>query len=215
VLGGTWTTDILKAGTTKRSFTLERKFADIGQYIRYKGCVAGSMSLSVQPDAMVTGSFSFVGKGQSTDQAIITGATYNPATTTSPFDSFSGTISEGGSPIAIVTGIDLSLDNGAEASFVIGSDTTPCITLDRSNLTGTLTAQFEDEVLLNKFIDETESSLEFTLTDGTNSQTWLMPRIKYTGGSVPVSGGGLITISLPFQAIMDAATETQIQITRA
>jgi len=215
VLGGTWTTDILKTGTTKRSFTLERKFSDITRYIRYTGCVPSALSLSVQPDAMVTGSFSFVGKGQTAAQTIVTGATYDTATTTSPFDSFSGTISEGGSPIAIVTGIDLSLDNGAEASFVIGSDTTPCITLDRSNLTGTLTAQFEDEVLLNKFIDETESSLEFTLTDGTNSQTWLLPRIKYTGGSVPVSGGGLITVSLPFQAIMDATSETQIQITRA
>jgi hypothetical protein len=215
VLGGTWTTDVLKAGTMSRTFTIERNFTDIGQYMRYTGMMANTLSLSVQPDAIVTGTVGFVGKGQTVDTSIITGATYDDPTTTLPFDSFSGTVKEGGTEIAVVTGIDLTLENGAEANFVIGSDETPCITTGNSNLTGTLTAQFKDEVLLQKFIDETESQLEFTLDDGTKSQTWLMPRIKYTGGSVPVSGGGLITISLPFQAIMDAATETQIQITRA
>jgi hypothetical protein len=143
------------------------------------------------------------------------GATYGEKTTTSPFDSFSGTISEGGAAIATVTGLDISLDNGAEASFVIGDATTPCITLANSNLTGTLTAQFNDSALLAKFIDETETSLEFSLTDGTSTQTFLLPRIKYTGGSVPVSDDGLVTISLPFQALLDSTEGTNIKITRS
>jgi len=214
VCGGTWQTDVLKAGTTARSFTLERKFADITQYLRYTGVVANTFSLSVQPDAMVTGSFGFVGKGMTVDQVIVTGATYGAATVTTPFDSFSGTISEGGVATAIVTGIDLSLDNGASASFVIGSAETPCITLDRSNLTGTLTAQFQSEAMLEKFINETESSLEFELDDGVNTLAFNIPRIKYTGGSVPVSDGGLVSISLPFQALLDATAASNIVITR-
>ena len=214
-LGGTWATDILKAGTSTRSFTVERLFDDLAQYLRYTGMVVGGLSLSVQPDAMVTGSFSFVGKSQESSTAIVTGATYGAATTTTPFDSFSGTITEGGIAIATVTGLDLTLDNGAEASFVIGDATTPCIILGNSNLTGTLTAQFTSEALLAKFIDETESSLTFALTDGTKTQTWNIPRIKYTGGSVPVSDDGLVTISLPFQALLDSTEESNIKITRS
>lgn len=214
-LGGTWTTDVLKAGTTQRSFTIERLFDDVTQYLRYTGMVASGFSLSVNPDAMVEGSVSFVGKGQEVSQTIVTGATYSSAPTTLPFDSFSGTINEGGASIATVTGLEITLDNGSEASFVVGSAETPCIVDGRSNLAGTVTAQFRDEVLLNKFINETESSLEFTLTDGTNSQTFLLPRIKYTGGSVPVSDEGLVTISLPFQALYDETEASNITITRA
>ena len=214
-LGGTWATDILKAGTATRSFTVERLFADVTQYLRYTGMVVGGLSLSVQPDAMVTGSFSFVGKNQAAATAIVTGATYGAETTTPPFDSFSGTITEGSVAIATVTGLDLTLDNGAEASFVIGGSTTPCILLGNSNVTGTLTAQFTSEALLTKFIDETESSLTFTLTDETKTQTWNIPRIKYTGGSVPVADAGLVTIALPFQALLDSVEKSNIKITRS
>ena len=214
-LGGTWATDILKAGTTKRSFTLERKFADITQYLRYTGMVVSGMALSVQPDTMVTGSFTFIGKNQESDTVIVTGATYGSPTTTTPFDSFSGTITEGGVAIATVTGIDLTLDRGSEASFVIGDPTTPCITNGKSNLTGTLTAQFNDAVMLTKFIDETESSLTFSLTDGTKTQTYNIPRIKYTGGSVQVSNDGFVAISLPFQALLDSTEDSNIKITRS
>ena len=44
VLCGTWTTDVLKAGTTRRSFTFERYFADITQYLRYRGCEINTSS---------------------------------------------------------------------------------------------------------------------------------------------------------------------------
>ena len=49
-LCGTWTTDVLKAGTTRRSFSIQRKFADLAtpEFHTYKGCEINTLSLSDQ-----------------------------------------------------------------------------------------------------------------------------------------------------------------------
>ena len=91
-------------------------------------------------------------------QTAIAGATYDAGTTSSPFDSFSGTIEEGGSAIAIITELSLTLENGLSPLFVVGSDTAECISIARSNLSGSVTAFFESEALYEKFLNETESS---------------------------------------------------------
>ena len=97
----------------------------------------------------------------------------------------------------------------------MGSNTTPAIVPGRSNLTGTVSAYFENATLLTKFIAETESSIEFTLGNGTTkSYTFLIPRIKYSGGDNPASGEGPIVISMPFQALYDSSEATNLKITR-
>lgn len=212
VLGGTWTGELtptpqtVKAGTTARSFTIERRFTDIGQYQAFTGCSINTFSLSVAPNAIVTGSVGVVGKDMAASATSLD-ASPTAASGDAPMDSFSGTLSEGGVSIAIVTGIELSLDNGLTPAQVVGSDSTPEIVPGRSNVTGTLTAFFEDAALLNKFVGESESSLEFQLNDAAGKHLkFTLPRIKYTGASIPVEGQDAITVSLPFQALYEATT---------
>lgn len=213
-LFGSWDADVLKAGTTAKSATFERVFSDIGQYGVFTGCMASSMSLSVAPNAMVTGAFSMVGKGASYS-AIPLDAEPEASQTGRPFDSFSGEILEGGTTIATVTGLELSLDNGLDPAFVIGSNTAAGITPGRSNLTGTVSAFFSDLGMLNKFINETESSIQFTLGNGVSeSYTFTIPRIKYSGGDNPANDESRLTISMPFQALVDSSEGTNLKITR-
>jgi hypothetical protein len=216
LMGGAWSTDVLKAGTSRRSFTIERKFANIAvpEWHRFTGCEINSLSLSITPDAIVTGSFGIIGKDQVIDTAIITGATYPAATVTEPYDSFTGTINEGGSSIGIITGIDLTIENGLTPLFVVGSDTTDRPSIGKSRVTGTVNAYFESKTLLEKFINETESSFDFTLTDGTSSIQFDMNTIKYTGGQPDVDGDGEVTIALPFTALYTVADLSQLVITR-
>jgi len=215
-LAGTWATDVLIAGTTRRSYTVERHHTDIGKYLRSTGCSFNALSLSVAPNSMVTGSFSVIGKAFSVASTAILGATYSAETTTAPFDSFTGSITEGGSSIAVVTSIDLSIDNGMEALYVVGSDETLLPSIGKSTVTGSITAYFEDATLIDKFIAETASSLSFVLTDlAGNSYTVDLPNIKYNSGNPEVAGPGAITVSLDFVALYDASTGSQIEITRA
>jgi hypothetical protein len=68
---------------------------------------------------------------------------------------------------------------------------------------------------MQKFLDETESSLIVTLTDPDgNSYQIDLPRIKYNGGQPDVSGEGSITINLPIQALYNSADLSQLVITR-
>lgn len=204
-------TDQLKVGSTRRTFTFERRFADISRYIRYTGCELNSLSLSVSPNAIVTAAFGIVGLGQDSSNAAVAGATYTAASGACPFDSFSGTISEGGSTIGTITQIELSLENGMENQFAIGSKSPVGKSLGKSNLTGTLTAYFDDVTLLNKFINETSSSVSFTLVDSAGNQILFdIPNVKYNGGQPDTNGDGPITIALPFQALYDGTEESQL-----
>lgn len=214
-LAGSWASDVLLAGTTRRSFTIERHHSDINKYLRSTGCSFNSMSLSVAPNSMVTGSFSIIGKSFTVASTAISGATYSSEATSAPFDSFTGSVNEGGSSVAVVTGIELSVDNGMEALYVVGSDETLLPSIGKSTVTGSITAYFENSLLIDKFISETASSLEFTLTDQAgNSYIFELPNVKYNSGNPEVGGPGAITVSLDFVALYDSGTGSQIQITR-
>ena len=223
-LGGTWDTDVpsagidtLLAGTTRRSFTIERKFTDLDtpEWHRYTGCEINTFSLSVAPDAIVTGTFGVIGQDTSIGTAILSGATYPAATTVEPMDSFSGTITEGGSAIGTVTSIDFTLENGLNPLFAVGSDTTERPSIGKSRLTGTMTTYFQSKTLLEKFINETASSIILVLLDPAgNSFSIELPNVKYNGGQPDVDGEGEITISLPFIALYDAGEGSQVVIER-
>lgn len=207
----TGASSVLKAGTTMQSFTLERVFGDIQQYETFTGCRVNTFSISVQPNAMVTGTISIVGKNIGFSDSPLS-ASPIASQTAPPFDGFSGTLEEGGEKIAVVTGIDLSIANSLEAAFVIGEDSAEDIIAGRINITGTISAYFENMDLLEKFVNETETSLSFGLgnwQDG-NSYQFHLPRIKYSGGDNPVDGEGPITLSMPFQALYDPCAKTNI-----
>ncbi len=202
VLLGTWEadapvlgTDRLKAGVVRRSFTVERFFGDIlsadKPYHRFTGVEFNTLALSITANAMVTGVLGVLGQNLTLGAAIIAGATYEPVTSTSPLDSFTGTLNEAGVPIAVITEIQLNIENGLEARFVVGSKSSIRPSIGRSNCSGTVTAYFENSALLEKFINETESSIVFNLPDAAgNLYTITLPRIKYNGGQPDVDGEG-------------------------
>ena len=214
-LCGTWATNVLKAGTTRRSYTVERHHQDIGKYLRSTGCQFNTMSLSVAPNSMVTGSFGIIGSGFSTSGSALGSATYSAESTTAPFDSFSGSITEGGSAIAIITALELNIDNGMEALYVVGSADTLLPSIGKSSVTGSVTAYFENTALLDKFVAETTSAIQFTLTDALgNDYIVLLPKVKYNSGNPEVSGPGAITVTLDFVALYNSSDASQIKITR-
>lgn len=214
-LGGFWTSDVLEVGTGRNYFSMERYFSDIGRYHRFTGCEVNTMGLTVSPTEMAQVNFDILGRAMTEAGSAIAGSSYTAATTTSPMDGFNGSINEGGSSIAIITELSLTLENGLEPQNVVGSAAVAKNSIGRSNVTGSLTAFFEDETLYNKFLNETETSIEFVLSDGTNTLTFEMPRVKYTDADVPADGEGEVLITMPFQALYDSGEGTNLRITRS
>lgn len=206
-----------KAGTTRRSFSMMRHFADITDkpYFLFKGVEINSMSLSFGANAMVTGTFSVLGKSQAVVEEAPTGTTYPAVTTSRAMDAFTGAIKEGGSSIAVVTEASISIENSLNPRFVVGSKDGIYPENGRSNVTGSITAYFESAALVEKFINETPSSLILEAADTVgNKYQFEMPRIIYTGGQPDVGGEGSIVLTMPFQAILDPTKQSNIIVTR-
>jgi len=213
----TFSTNVLKVGTTPKYFTMEDEAADISQYRLFTGMAVSNMAVSIAPNQMVTGTFDMVGKTMTQSGSTgSTGGTPTAASSNQPFDSYSGTISDGGSAISIVTSIDFSLANSLAPTFVVGSDAAQSLEYGRAVVEGTMTVYYEDETLINKFLNETESSIEVSVDDptGSNSYTFLFPRVKYNGASVPVQNPQSRLITMPFVALYDETEETNIKLTR-
>lgn len=212
-LFSSWNADVLKAGVTYQSFSMERRFTDIAQYQVLRGVLVDSMSLNLTPNGLITGSFGLVGM-----DSVISGTSLGAPTAAPvfpPIDGFGGSLKEGGASIAIVSALTLELQNALDPFFALGSDAAVDITAGRCLVTGSLSAAFSSTSLLNKFILESESSLEIELMDPLgNALTIELPRIKYTGGEIPAQNEGRIVMNMPFTALYSSVLGTNIQITR-
>lgn len=167
---------------------------------------------------MVTATFDMVGKNMTQNATTgSTGGAPTAASSNAPFDSYSGAIEDGGSAISIVTSIDFSLTNSFAPTFVIGSSSAQSLEYGRAVVEGTMTVYYENENLINKFLNETESAIEVSVNDptGNSSYTFLFPRVKYNGASVPVQNPQSRLITLPFVALYDSTEQTNLKLTRS
>tara|TARA_R110000772_G_C13264778_1_gene435709 strand:- start:158 stop:1072 length:915 start_codon:yes stop_codon:yes gene_type:complete len=209
--------NVLKIGTTPKFFTMEDAAQDISQFRTFTGMAVSSMNVSIAPNQMVTANFDMVGKGMTQAATTAsTGGAPTASTTNAPFDSYSGTISDGGSSIAIVTSIDFSVSNSLAPTFVVGADAAQSLEYGSAVVEGTMTVYYEDAALINKFLAETESSIEVSIDDptGANPYTFLFPKVKYNGASVPVQNPQSRLITLPFVSLYDGTEGTNLKLTR-
>lgn len=214
LMNSTFTADVLKTGVTRKSLTIEQGSTDIGQYSVYSGLVVDKMALNVPVDGVVTAQFTFIGK-QMTVSGTPLDPTLTPAEVRQPFVHEGGIFAINGETAGCtLTGIQLSVDNGYTANFSLGNTLACDLSFGMAKVSGSITVYFKDATLLNAFVNGVESSLEFTLTDGTDTHTYFLPRIKYNGASKQIGGTGSIVLTVPFVALYDVTTNTNLRITR-
>ena len=212
-----WSSDVLKVGTTPKYFSIEDYAADIDQARLFTGCTVSSMGVSLAPNQMVTTTFGMVGKDMTISA---TQKTQDANSGAAPFDAYSGDLAIGNvgnsSAVAIVTGLDFTLTNSFAPTFVIGSDSAPSLEYGQAVVEGTMTAYFEDTALINRFLNEVESELVVSVDDPTaaNAYTFTFPKIKINSADVGVDGPTSRMISLSFVALYDSTEGTNIKIER-
>lgn len=216
-----FSTNVLKIGTTPKYFSIEDAATDIAQFRLFTGMSVSSLAVSIKPNQMVTGTFSMVGKDMTISGTSVD-ATKTASSANQPFDSYSGALSIGTaggslSSAAIVTGIDFTINNALAPTFVVGSASTPQLEYGMATVEGTITAYFEDASLINRFISETATGLQVVVDDptGLSDYTWLFPRVKINGADVPVDSPTSRIITMPFVALYDTTEATNISLTRS
>jgi hypothetical protein len=195
------------SGFTSRKFGIEVYNEDIDVARLFTECRIGGFTLQLPATGLGTIEIPVMGR----DEVPFSGAsapfftTPTAETTTGIFAAVNGLIQVNGTTRGVVTGLNVQMDLSPSSDAVVGQNFVPEIFLGRANVTGQLTAMFEDVDLINNFVDEDEISILAYLTtsndDAPAANTIFLPRVKFSDADPQTQGEGGQTITLPFQAL--------------
>lgn len=220
-LRGNWASDVLKGSTQRPHFTLERKVENgaTDSYFRFEGARVGGISLNFAPEEAITGVARFMTAGHTASPTPITGATYPAPTGVNgpPMVGVDVTSMQFGATTGVdFLGLTLDIDLQLRMQRKMGSKSARGIGYGRRRTTGTARVYFENLDVYNMVLADGISNVLATASDGTNSLSFLLPRIRFTGGEVPNPGNDQdFTLSLTYQATKDPTLGTDVQVTRA
>lgn len=219
LLMGAWADGILKIGTTRRSFSAVRQWTDQSAgdkpFHIFTGCEVNKLSLNLVAGKIITGSFGVIGRNVSYAGTAPVGATFPAATTSLPFDSFSGELMLDDVTQA-VTELSLTIENGLTPNFVLFSPYTERPSNQVCTVTGEIGVRFSNSALLESFLGANKLALAFNFADiNGNSYAFDLPQIMLNGGQPDAGGEGPVNLKVPFQAVMDSGLGSTIAITRA
>jgi len=194
-------------GTTMTSYSIEKAFTDnSSDYALYTGCVVDSMALNVTTEAVVTGSFTFLGaKGESLSSA--QAGSYTAATTKDVMNSIDDVtgVMEGDTYVnRNVTAWSMALANNLRPRLEVGSLGAVSIGTGTCNVTGTLQGYYADSTLLDKYLAFNDSALAIVFEDvDGNGYIVDCPKVIYTSAQRVAGGQNQdIIADLSWEAVM-------------
>ncbi|MBP2655795.1 MAG: hypothetical protein H6Q73_3364 [Firmicutes bacterium] len=203
-------THVFKVTDSQPSLVLEQQYSDIPAYEMYNGCKVNKFSFTYGGDNELTATIDLLGAKRMLGTATFASTLADLSLT--KFSNFQGAIEEGGSQLAIVTEASLTADFGLDAnSYAIGGG--GCRTAlpeGYLQVSGNIKAFFEDTVLLNKAINNTQTSLNFKFTDDTYSLGFYMEEAIFQQASPGIENEKGILINLPFKAFYKSGTGSSI-----
>ncbi len=209
----------LTNGTTKKHYTIEKNMTDKTQFYAFQGCRMNGLSFTIASRAKVTGSFDVLGKHGVLAQATAGSGAYTAANTNTVMTASAnvGKLLEGGAVLGagvFVQTLEVNFSNGLRVIDGVGQAAAVEIGLGRFTVAGTLTALFEDEVLFDKYLDSTDSSINVVLTDTAgNTFVLSLPAIEYTNGDVVGSGNdNEVVVSMEWEAKMHATQSVMARL---
>lgn len=214
-----WATNVLTNGVISKSYTIEKHFVDVDEFIAYRGMMVAGGSVSIEPGSIITGNFSFLGKGAAPDVDSVALAAPTAAPTNQVVNAIDHitAISEGGAAYAgDVLGLNFEIQNNLRARPAVGVLGASSIGVGRVQVSGTFNTYFNSNAEYTKFINATATSLAFNVVDGAGNQYQILfPRIRYTGGNPNASGVDTdVVLPLEFTAFRDSVTGATVRITR-
>jgi hypothetical protein len=214
----TW---IPQSAQTRDYYTIEHAFTDITQSEYFTDCVITGMKLNLPATGMATADFNVMGLYMTPGTTPFFTAPA-AASTGGILAAVNGILLIGGVQVGLVTGLSIDVNGNYSApGGVVGANTDPDIFPGSVDVTGQATVYFQDAVMKNYFINETEVEMIAVLsaTQAVNSPftSIVMPRVKFAGATKDDGEKGLM-LTMPFTALeltggsaVDLATTISIQ----
>lgn len=216
-----WVSDYIRVGTTKKAFSYEKVILsqDTPYYQVFKGCIVNSMALSFAANRILTGTFDYIG--------------FNAAGSTSPQDANPdeaaqndvlsasanvGRIAEAGAVAGspnYIQEVSFTLNNNLREQVAVGTLGLIGHGVGRAEVTGSLRAYFGSNALLDKYLNNTETSLNIRVAKSGKAQVHTFPRVKFSSANANAAGGNQdVEQNINFTALRDSTTLTNYQIDR-
>ena len=221
-LKGTWTTDVLKVGVVKRSFSIEEEYQDLTTYWRIAtGMEVNTFDLNVAYGAIATVSFGFEGFdiASAVTSAVGAGSSASASANQSMEGSAGSVVNIDGAPVsgAIFRSLALSVNNNLRPQEGMGTVGRDGIASGSASVTGTLEMYFADETkaYYNSLLAGTSHGIDVTITEGSESYKFDVPAAKFTAGDPNAGGRNTdVMLSLAFTGVYDATDTSSLVITR-
>jgi hypothetical protein len=213
VLMSTWSTNVISDGITQSSFTFEET-VDTGTgtfaYNRFAGCEVNSMALTLASRAGVKGSLGIMGQMETTDTAIVSGATYT-APNSNQIETAVTVASlaiDSLSPTPKIKNLSLNINRGMRIRDKVGSLYSEEFGINNTEVSGSFDAYFESKALYDAVLAHGKGAISFNLGSVTNKKyTFAMANCQFLDGTRKLGGRGEdVMITVPFKAVGDATT---------
>jgi len=216
----------IRISNTKKSYTIERQYTDLTapEFTEFLGMRVNRWSMSLNPQAIFTMDFDFLGKIANTTTATTTGGSDIAKWATprlNAVDHFKqkmlGTAAGAFGVVSAdrVLEVSWTLDNKLRTEPELGVQGSTDIGISTPTLEGQIRIYMVDGDLIRAAEDGTLAKLAYRLDDGTRSQIYTFPSILFGRPDAPASGNDQgVIVTLPFFAEPDATDNISFTVDR-
>ena len=185
-------THVFSVGNTVPSAIIDRGFVDNTLYYKYDGIKANTFAITFGGENELTATLGLIGSSPTKGTSAYDASPTDYTSIATRFENMELTIEEGGSSIASITEATLNINNNLDGSaYCIGAGGVRSqLAEGEIAVTGTVTGLFENDDLLLKGRNFTESKLVITATDGDYSLAFDIGELVYEQTEPDVQGPG-------------------------
>lgn len=200
---------VFKMGDDVPSLVLEQAY-DSKSYALFNGCKISKVSIPWGGAGVVQATIDVIGAKH--DESETSFDTDPTIITPVKFQQFEGTIAEGGTESTIITSASVEIDAGLDGDMYGSGGVRADVLEGQIQINGSITAFFQNETLLNKALNGTESSLKLTWTKGTHSFEIFLPEVVYERTSPGIDGPNGIRLQMNYRAYLEDAVEDAVAV---
>lgn len=200
--------DKLETGNLCKSYSVltwfKGKCGAPDSYLLTKGVEFTGFTIEQAVNAMVTGSFPFIGLSQEVLSSYPAGSTFPSEAKRDPFSSVDVSAYNGSAPLELVDTFTITNDNGASAQFALGTASVAFVERGKAANTFSLAGKLYDMTLLNLFLNETQIELTSVLENQGGAMSFTLKRAELTSATPEIGGPESVTLSMEGQATGNA-----------
>lgn len=200
--------DKLETGNLCKSYSVltwfKGKCGAPDSYLLTKGVEFTGFTIEQAVNAMVTGSFPFIGLSQEVLSSYPEGSTFPSEAKRDPFSSVDVSAYNGTAPLELVDTFTITNDNGASAQFALGTASAAFVERGKAANTFSLAGKLYDMTLLNLFLNETQIELTSVLENQGGAMSFTLKRAELTAATPEIGGPESVTLTMEGQATGNA-----------